>query len=43
MNVETTELKTVEQALTDEESDVVALSFDDLDLIGGGSINGLSY
>ena len=37
MNVETTELKAVEQVVaTDETLDILALSFDDLDLIGGG-------
>jgi hypothetical protein len=38
MNIETIELKAVEQTLeTDTCADVLALSFDDLDLVGGGS------
>jgi hypothetical protein len=41
MNVETTELKIVEQAATDGSLDILALSFDDLDLVGGGAVIGL--
>jgi hypothetical protein len=37
MIVETTELKAVEQvAATDETFEILALSLDDLDLVGGG-------
>ena len=38
MNVETTELKPVEQvAKTDEALDLLALSLDDMDLVAGGA------
>ena len=38
MNVEMIELKSVEQVTTTEEAfEVLALSFDDLDLVGGGT------
>ena len=41
MNVETTELKTVEEAAKSEtQQDLLELSFDDLDLIGGGGAIG---
>ena len=36
MNVETTELKTVEAAKSETQQDLLELSFDNLDLIGGG-------
>ena len=43
MNVETTELKAVEQASKIEESvEILALSFDDLDLVAGGTAIGNS-
>jgi hypothetical protein len=41
MNVETIELKAVEQAAqTSESVDFLMLSLDDLDLVGGGSLVG---
>jgi hypothetical protein len=41
MNIETTELNAVEQvAKTDEAVELLALSVDDLDLVGGGAIIG---
>ena len=40
MNVETTELKTVEAAKSETQEDLLELSFDDLDLIGGGTVVG---
>jgi hypothetical protein len=41
MNVETTELKAVEQVVeADESLEILALSFEDLDLVGGGSMIG---
>lgn len=41
MNVETTELKTVDQTVeTEESTEILALSFDDLDLVGGGTAIG---
>ena len=41
MNVETLELKAVEQATeTNETVDFLMLSLDDLDLVGGGSLVG---
>ena len=40
MNVETTELKTVEAAKSETQEDLLELSFDDLDLIGGGTLVG---
>ena len=43
MNVETTELKTVEAAKSETQQDLLELSFDDLDLIGGGQHIGHTY
>jgi hypothetical protein len=44
MNVETIELNAVtEIAKTDELSDLLALSLDDLDLVGGGTAIGVAY
>ncbi|HTN50565.1 MAG TPA: hypothetical protein VMK32_14150 [Burkholderiaceae bacterium] len=44
MNVETTEIKAVEQvATTDEALDILALSFDDLDMVSGGTAIGSAY
>jgi hypothetical protein len=41
MNAETTELKAVEQTTkTEEGADILALSFDDLDLVAGGTAVG---
>ena len=41
MNIETTELSAVEQVVkTDEAVELLALSVDDLDLVGGGAIIG---
>ena len=40
MNVETTELKTVEAAKSETQEDLLELSFEDLDLIGGGNCIG---
>jgi hypothetical protein len=41
MNIETTELKAVEQvAKTDETVELLALSLDDMDLVGGGAFIG---
>ena len=41
MNIETTELKAVEQVvMTDETVELLALSVDDLDLVAGGAIIG---
>jgi hypothetical protein len=41
MNIETTELKAVEQvAKADEAVELLALSIDDLDLVAGGAIIG---
>jgi hypothetical protein len=41
MNIETTELSAVEQVVkADEAVDLLALSVDDLDLVGGGAIIG---
>lgn len=38
MNIETTELNAVEQAVkSDETLDVLALSLDDMDLVAGGA------
>jgi hypothetical protein len=43
MNVEITELKSIEQAIkTDESDEILALSFDDLDLVGGGNFTGVA-
>jgi hypothetical protein len=42
MNAETTELIAIEKTVsTEERLDIFALSFDDLDLVGGGIIAGL--
>jgi len=43
MNVETTELKTVEATKSETQQDLLELSFDDLDLIGGGNAIGHGY
>jgi hypothetical protein len=44
MNVETTELTTIEQATKfDDSEDILALSADDLDLIGGGTQAGVVF
>jgi len=41
MNIETTELKAVEQVvMADEAVELLALSVDDLDLVAGGAIIG---
>jgi hypothetical protein len=41
MNIDTTELSAVEQVVkTDEAVELLALSVDDLDLVGGGAIIG---
>jgi hypothetical protein len=41
MNIETTELSAVEQVVkADETVELLALSVDDLDLVGGGAIIG---
>jgi hypothetical protein len=41
MNIETTELKAVEQVVVaDEAVELLALSVDDLDLVAGGAIIG---
>ena len=41
MNIETTELKAVEQVVkADEAIELLALSVDDLDLVAGGAIIG---
>lgn len=41
MNIETIELNAVEQAAkTDESVDLLALSLDDMDLVGGGAYIG---
>jgi hypothetical protein len=40
MNVETTELKAVAQVTKSDDLELLALSLDDLDLVGGGVIAG---
>lgn len=41
MNIETTELNAIEQAIrADESVELLALSVDDLDLVAGGAIIG---
>jgi hypothetical protein len=41
MNIDTTELNAVEQAVhADEAVELLALSADDLDLVGGGAVIG---
>jgi hypothetical protein len=43
MNVEITELKSVEQVTkTDDSYEILTLSFDDLDLVGGGNFTGVA-